>query len=78
MQPMGFLLAQQTTSASVFPEVWLVKRTAVVARLFFHTALLLLAQTHPYHGVGESAEMAELARRHANLICGIVAHVKDR
>ncbi|KAK3066290.1 hypothetical protein LTR53_017424 [Teratosphaeriaceae sp. CCFEE 6253] len=78
MQPMGFLLAQQTTSASVFPEVWLVKRTAVVARLFFHTALLLLAQTHPYYGVAESAEMAELAARHANLICGIVAHVKDR
>ncbi|KAK4953730.1 hypothetical protein LTR10_008334 [Elasticomyces elasticus] len=77
MQPMAILHPYQTTSKSVFPEVWLVKRTAIVARLFFHTAQLLLAQINPYCGV-DNMEMAELAKRHSNTICGIVAHVKDR
>ncbi|TKA64813.1 hypothetical protein B0A55_10551 [Friedmanniomyces simplex] len=77
MQPMAFLYPYQTSSKSVFPEVWLVKRTAIVARLFFHTAQLLLAQTHPYYG-NDNLEMTELAKRHSNMICGIVAHVKDR
>ena len=78
MQPMAFLYPYQTTSKSVFPEVWLVKRTAIVGRLFFHTAHLLLAQTNPYYGYKENMEMKELAERHSNMICGIVAHVKDR
>ncbi|KAK5117360.1 hypothetical protein LTR62_005977 [Meristemomyces frigidus] len=77
MQPMAFLYSHQTSSKSLFPEVWLVKRSAIVGRLFFHTAQLLLAQTHPYYGT-ENGEMAELAKRHSNMICGIVAHVKDR
>ncbi|KAK0259829.1 hypothetical protein LTS09_005672 [Friedmanniomyces endolithicus] len=77
MQPMAFLYPYQTSSKSVFPEVWLVKRTSIVARLFFHTAQLLLAQTHPYYG-NDNLEMTELAKRHSNMICGIVAHVKDR
>ncbi|KAK4574703.1 hypothetical protein LTR86_001544 [Recurvomyces mirabilis] len=77
MQPMAFLYSYQTSSKSVFPEVWLVKRSAIVGRLFFHTANLLLAQTHPFYSA-DSEEMGELARRHSNMICGIVAHVKDR
>lgn len=77
MQPMGFLYAYQTSSKSLFPEVWLVKRTTIVARLFFHTAQLLLAQVHPYYGM-DNAEMADMQRRHSQMICGIVAHVKDR
>lgn len=78
MQPMAFLYPYQTTSKSMFPEVWLVKRTTIVARLFWHTASLLLAQTNPYAGAAESAEMADLQRRHSQMICGIAAHVKDR
>ncbi|EMC91934.1 hypothetical protein BAUCODRAFT_79055 [Baudoinia panamericana UAMH 10762] len=77
MQPMSFLYPHQTSSKSAFPEVWLVKRTTVVARLFFHTAQLLLAQMHPYYA-SDTPEMSEAGKRHANMICGIVAHVKDR
>ena len=77
MQPMAYLQPWQTSSKSLFPEVWLVKRTTIVARLFWHTAQLLLGQCHPFWGKEEEV-MAEGIRRHGRMICGIVAHVKDR
>jgi len=77
MHPMAYLYPYQTTSKSMFPEVWLIKRTTIVARLFYHTASLLLSQTHPYYGT-DNVEMAEMQRRHSQMVCGIAAHVKDR
>ena len=77
MHPMAYLFPYQTSSKSAFPEVWLVKRSTIVARLFFHTAMLLLAQTHPYWST-DHPEMGELQSRHSQMICGITAHVKDR
>lgn len=77
MQPMAYLHPYNTTSKSAFPEVWLVKRTTIVARLFFHTAQLLLAQVNPYYSA-DHGEMMEMQRRHSQMICGIAAHVKDR
>lgn len=77
MHPMAFLYAYQTSSKSCFPEVWLIKRSTVVARLFYHTAQLLLAQTNPYTG-SHDPTMADLQTRHSQMICGIAAHVKDR
>ncbi|KAK8191978.1 hypothetical protein HDK77DRAFT_62036 [Phyllosticta capitalensis] len=77
MHPMAYLFPFQTQSQSAFPEVWLVKRCTIVARLFYHTAMCLLAQTHPAMSK-ESEEMRDLLVRNSQLICGIVAHVKDR
>ncbi|KAK3721073.1 hypothetical protein LTR37_003363 [Vermiconidia calcicola] len=77
MHPMAFLYPYQTTSKSAFPEVWLVKRSTIVARLFYHTAQLLLAQVNPYYGT-DNMEMADMQTRHSQMICGIAAHVKDR
>lgn len=77
MQPMAYVHPHQTSSKSAFPEIWLIKRTTTVARLFFHTAQLLMAQTHPFYGP-ENYEMMELQRQHSRIVCGIVAHVKDR
>lgn len=78
MHAMAYVPSDQTSSKSAFPEIWLVKRTTTVARLFFHTAMLLLSQINPYFGVEGNNEMAELQSRHSQTICGIVAHVKDR
>lgn len=78
MQPMAYLYAHQTSSNSVFPEIWLIKRTTIVARLFFHTAMLLMAQIHPYWHTTNNPDMSQMQRHHSNTICGIVAHVKDR
>lgn len=77
MQPLAHIHQRQTHSKSAFPEVWLVKRTVIVARLFFHTAQLLLAQVHPYYAA-DSPEMMDLQTTHSQMICGIAAHVKDR
>ena len=77
MHPLGYLYPFQTASQSAFPEVWLLKRTTIVARLFYHTAMVLLAQTNPIVST-ESEEMRVLQTTHAIQICGIVAHVKDR
>lgn len=78
MHPMAYVQPYQTSTKSCFPEVWLIKRTAIVARLFYHTAMLLLSQINPYLNVGVPGEMADMQRKHAQMICGIAAHVKDR
>ncbi|KAF2813098.1 uncharacterized protein BDZ99DRAFT_381672 [Mytilinidion resinicola] len=77
MHPMAYLFPGQTISQSAFPEVWLIKRTTIVARLFYHTCMCLLAQINPYKGP-EADEMRDLQIKHSQLICGITAHVKDR
>lgn len=77
MQPLSYLLPGETSAKSNFPSIWLLKRSNVVSRLFYHTAMVLLAQTHPLMTV-EAPEMKEMAMMHAHTICGIVAPLKDR
>lgn len=80
MQPMAVVPMYMTATKSAFPEVWYIKRTTVVARLFWHTALCLLAQIHPMASSTPQLdqEMQETGLYHARQICGIIAHVKDR
>ena len=77
MHPMAYLYPGQTLSGSAFPEVWLIKRATIVARLFYHTCMCLLAQINPIQGP-DGDEMRDMQQRHSQLICGITAHVKDR
>ncbi|PGH19558.1 hypothetical protein AJ80_03894 [Polytolypa hystricis UAMH7299] len=77
MQPLGYLQPWQTNSKSTFPEVWIVKRSAIVGRLFYHTACCILAKVHPTESE-YSDQMMLLQQNHAHDLCGIVAHVKDR
>lgn len=77
MHPLGYLAPGQTLSGSTFPDVWIVKRTSIVARLFYHTCMCLLAQINPLKGIHDP-EMHEMQEQHSQLTCGIVAHVKDR
>ncbi|PKS05909.1 hypothetical protein jhhlp_007740 [Lomentospora prolificans] len=78
MHPFGYLYPSQTNSKSAFPNIWLIKRAAIVGRLFYHTAQCLLAQTHPLEPGRTSEEMRAIQLHHAHQVCGIVAHVKDR
>ena len=55
----------------------LIKRSAITGRLFYHTAMCVVAQTNPLLPM-PNPEMASLLHDHAHQICGIVAHVKDR
>ncbi|KAH8425472.1 Zn(II)2Cys6 transcription factor [Aspergillus melleus] len=77
MTPLGYLQPWQTNSKSVFPEIWLIKRSSIIARLFYHTARILLTKIHPLESEF-SPEMQSLQQSHAHDICGIVAHTKDR
>lgn len=80
MQAMANVAVNNTSSKSSFPEVWLIKRTTIVARLFYHTAMALLGVVHPMNSIDQQtlAETDELRLYHSRQICGIVAHVKDR
>jgi hypothetical protein len=78
MHPLAYLESYQTRSRSSFPEVWLIKRPTIVARLFYHTALLLLSQMNPVAPLNVSRDMRDMQQEHSLLICGIVAHFKDR
>ncbi|KAF2788726.1 hypothetical protein K505DRAFT_254843 [Melanomma pulvis-pyrius CBS 109.77] len=77
MHPMAYLYPGSTLSGSAFPEVWLIKRTSIVARLFYHTCMCLIAQINPIQGP-QDPDMLEMLQRNSQLICGISAHVKDR
>ena len=58
----------------------LIKRTTIIARMFYHTGVCLLAQTNPIASTSPQVmqEMQNLEMHHAREVCGIVAHVKDR
>lgn len=55
----------------------LIKRSAKLGRLFYHTALSLLAQVNPL-SPPDSAENRTLQEHHAHHVCGIIAHTSDR
>ncbi|RKF56505.1 putative c6 zinc finger domain-containing protein [Erysiphe neolycopersici] len=77
MKPLGYLHPSQSTSRSAFPEIWLIKRATIVGRLFYHTAMILLAQVHPLK-LRDTDEMQAVQIDHAHMVCGITAHMKDR
>ncbi|KAK0621648.1 hypothetical protein B0T17DRAFT_618072 [Bombardia bombarda] len=75
MRPYGY--SHSLSSKSLFPNVWLIKRPAVIGRLFYHTAMCLLAQINPLNP-RDSEENRAAQLHHAHQVCGIVAHTKDR
>ncbi|KAI1266988.1 hypothetical protein F5Y18DRAFT_353870 [Xylariaceae sp. FL1019] len=79
MHPFGYVYPSQHNGASksLFPNIWLVKRAAVVGRLYYHMALCILAQANP--STPKDSQDARITQQHhAHQVCGIVAHNKDR
>ncbi|KAI5923593.1 hypothetical protein F4810DRAFT_200032 [Camillea tinctor] len=78
MHPFGYLPpSKQAGSKSLFPNIWLIKRAAVVGRLYYHMAQCLLAQVNP-RWCKDSQEARTIQQHHAHQVCGIVAHTEDR
>ncbi|KAI1748435.1 hypothetical protein F4782DRAFT_542834 [Xylaria castorea] len=80
MHPLGYVYPSQQQrgpTKSLFPNVWLIKRAAVVGRLYYHMALCILAQVNPSASKG-SEDSRTTQQHHAHQVCGIVAHNKDR
>lgn len=80
MHPMAYVPPFQASMKSCFPEVWLIKRPTIVARLFYHSAMALLGGMHPDVGISQDfkTSLNQMKVDHSRQICGIVAHVKDR
>ncbi|KAI3320154.1 hypothetical protein HD806DRAFT_248666 [Xylariaceae sp. AK1471] len=79
MHPFGYIHPTQQTGPmkSLFPNIWLIKRAAVVGRLYYHMALCILAQVNP-SASKDSEDSRTTQQHHAHQVCGIVAHNKDR
>ncbi|KAK3503171.1 hypothetical protein B0T13DRAFT_193453 [Neurospora crassa] len=75
MRPYGYV--RSSSSGSLFPNVWLINRPALIARLFYHVAMCILAQVNPVSPRDSDANR-ELQQHHAQQVCGIAAHNKDR
>ncbi|KAK3324367.1 C6 zinc finger domain-containing protein [Cercophora scortea] len=74
MSPYGY---SHSSGRSLFPNVWLIKQPAIIGRLFYHTAMCLLAQINPLNP-RDSDENRAAQLHHSHQVCGIVAHTKDR
>ncbi|KAI0022503.1 hypothetical protein F4780DRAFT_176644 [Xylariomycetidae sp. FL0641] len=79
MHPYAYIRPSEQTGSdtSLFPNVWLIKRAAIVGRLYYHLAECILAQVKPQEPK-DSRPMRECQLWHAHQVCGIVAHTKDR
>ncbi|CRL29285.1 Fungal transcriptional regulatory protein, N-terminal [Penicillium camemberti] len=75
--PLGHLQPWQTSSNSVFPEIWLANRSAIVSRLFYHASRILLAKSHPFQSEFDE-NMRKMQRSHAHEMCGLIAHTTDQ
>ncbi|KAJ5327501.1 transcriptional regulator family: Fungal Specific TF [Penicillium brevicompactum] len=75
--PLGYLQPWQAKSKSVFPEVWLTTRSAIVARLIYHVTRIMLAKNNPLQSAFDD-ELHKHQQAHAYDVCGLVAHTKDR
>ncbi|KAH6889213.1 C6 zinc finger domain-containing protein [Thelonectria olida] len=77
MHSYGYMKSTSSTNESTFPCIWLIRRTAILGRLFYHTAQCILAKHHPVEQVRCADGMRSLRLHHAHQICGIVTHTKD-
>ncbi|KAF3766886.1 hypothetical protein M406DRAFT_254673 [Cryphonectria parasitica EP155] len=76
MRPYAYLF--DSGKRSCFPHIWLIKRSALVGRLFYHTAMCLLAQINPLLAIRDDDEEARKVQlHHAHQVCGIAAHTQD-
>ncbi|KAJ5091902.1 transcriptional regulator family: Fungal Specific TF [Penicillium alfredii] len=77
MMPLSHLHPWQTNSQSVFPQIWLVKPSGILARVLYHTARILLARAHPLESEFRS-ETRNMQTTNAYEVFGLVTRLKDR
>ncbi|KAL3473049.1 hypothetical protein BJX99DRAFT_234358 [Aspergillus californicus] len=71
MLPLGQLQPWQRSPQCVFPQVWLLERSAVVAQMLYHVTRIILIKTDPIHNC--LFAMQQEQQRHAYNVCGIVS-----
>ncbi|KAL4784224.1 hypothetical protein BJX76DRAFT_328023 [Aspergillus varians] len=76
MLPLGHIQPWQRNPQSVFPEVWLLERSAIIAQMLYHIVRIMLVETHPLQPDG-LAEVQQEQQGHAYNLCGIVSNHKN-
>ncbi|CAH0025456.1 unnamed protein product [Clonostachys rhizophaga] len=75
MAPIGYTDPKPGTS--VFPYIWLIHPSAVMARLFYHVIQYLLAEINPVMPIESSSGMRDVRLHHARQVCGIAVRCKE-
>ncbi|KAL4887633.1 hypothetical protein BJY04DRAFT_176329 [Aspergillus karnatakaensis] len=76
MLPLGQVQPWQTNPPSVFPQVWLLERSASVAQILYHISRIMLIEADPLRQ-SVSAERQSEQQHHAYNVCGIVSNDRD-
>ncbi|KAI9148936.1 ustiloxin B cluster transcription factor ustR [Paramyrothecium foliicola] len=77
MMPLCYIPPSDKGPTTVFPQVLLVKSSAAIARLLYHTSCLLLADIQPTED-SDTEYTQRLQARHARDICGIASQAEDK
>ncbi|KAL4985960.1 hypothetical protein BDW68DRAFT_164195 [Aspergillus falconensis] len=76
MLPLGNVQPWQRNPQSVFPQVWLLERSAIVSQMLYHITRIMLLETNPLQQ-DHLPELQEEQQRHAYSVCGIVSNDKN-
>ncbi|KAL4821405.1 hypothetical protein BDW67DRAFT_150695 [Aspergillus spinulosporus] len=76
MLPLGNVQPWQRHPQSVFPQVWLLGRSAIVAQMLYHITRIMLLETDPLQQ-DHLPNLQEEQQRHAYSVCGIVSNDKN-
>ncbi|KAJ5746189.1 hypothetical protein N7520_011371 [Penicillium odoratum] len=77
MKPLSTIQPWQTEQKSKFPNIWILKRPAIISQLYYHIACIVLARAHPMAS-SLHLEMRKMQQPHAYSVCGLAANLKDR
>ncbi|KAL4904987.1 hypothetical protein BDW74DRAFT_153914 [Aspergillus multicolor] len=74
--PVGNVQPWQRNPQSVFPQVWLLGRSAIVAQMLYHIARIMLLELDSLWQ-DQISELQEEQQRHAYSVCGIVSNDRN-
>ncbi|KAL2831881.1 hypothetical protein BJY01DRAFT_226357 [Aspergillus pseudoustus] len=73
--PIGELQSWQANHHTVFPQIWLLGRTAAFAQLFYHLTRIILIKADPVPS--EHTPEQQALQYHAYQLCGIISSEKN-
>ncbi|KAL2810721.1 hypothetical protein BJX63DRAFT_444481 [Aspergillus granulosus] len=73
--PLGELQSWQANHHTVFPQIWLLDRSATFAQLFYHITRIILIKADPVPS--EHTPEQQALQYHAYRVCGIMSSDKD-
>ncbi|KAL4802374.1 hypothetical protein BDV18DRAFT_65675 [Aspergillus unguis] len=75
MLPLGHVQPWQRNPQSVFPQVWLLGKSAVIAHMLYQITRIMLLETDPLRHERQSVQQEQ--EQHAYFVCGIMSNEKN-